>query len=139
VDDFEPAASVVDGGGVGDGDSLKFWADISVTRVGDRDRETLSSSLTVSGSDLISMVVKVVIAREEVAVKYSLALAGADKSATPFRSGSNDMDRIWLDSCFTTEYTSVTVMNVQEPGLTGQRCTHYCRLEGWVQQQLARK
>ena len=109
VDDFESAASVVDGGGVGDGDScLKFWADISVTRVGDRDGETLSSSLTVSGSDLTSMVVKVVIAREEVAVKDSLALAGADKSATPFRSWSNDMDRIWLDSCF-----SADVMNMQ--------------------------
>lgn len=96
MDDFEFAASVVDGGGVGDGDSdsLKFWADMSVTRVGDRGGETLSSSLTVSGSDLTSMVVKVVIAREEVTVKDSLALAGADTSATPFRSGSNDMDRI---------------------------------------------
>ena len=96
MDDFEFAASVVDGGGVGDGDSdsLKFWADISVTRVGDRGGKTLSSSLTVSGSDLTSMVVKVVIARGEVTVKDSLALAGADTSATPFRSGSNDMDRI---------------------------------------------
>jgi len=91
VDDFESAASVVNGGGVGDGDSLKFWADISVTRVGDRDEEMLSSSLTVSGSDLMSIVVRVVIAREEVAGKDSVALAGADESASP---ESSDMDRI---------------------------------------------
>jgi len=63
------------------------------------------------------MTVEVVIVRGEVAEEdSSLPLAGADKSATPLQLGSKEIDRIWLASCFSNEYTSVIVTNVQVPG-----------------------
>jgi len=45
-EDFDPVVVSIVEGGVGDGDTLKFWAGTSMTRVGDCDGEVLSSILT---------------------------------------------------------------------------------------------
>lgn len=110
VDDLDEVPPATDAGSDGEHDVLKFWAVISTTTVGDCDGEASSSSLS-SCSDLTwgSMGVAVVMAREseEVAVKASWAMGGADRSTTLLLLRLTLRDALWLLAGLSLEYMSV--------------------------------